>query len=371
MLCQNCGQEIIDGAAFCTNCGTAVPVAEAVEEAVDQTIEEAADQAVDVEATVSSEEAVEAEVVVSSEEADEGTDVVETIVEDAIIDVDPDDAVEVAEEVDVYTAEAASSAAGELAPEYEQMVESLEAAVQANEETIRPIAEHAEAEAVARAQGEQVAQQAQAAQQVQAAQQAQVAQQAQAAGAGAAGAAAAVGAAGAAVAGAQAPQASQAPEPPQGAQPAGYTMPFYQQGASPNAHYSSQRSYEQDAYGQNTGQPGQPGQAWQQAQQAARQVWPPQSATKRAFMMTLYVSGLIGLIICLVVRDQDDEFITHHLNNNVVLCIGFIISALTSMIFIGMILGIYLLVMVIMGMVSAYNGDMSELPLIGKIHIIK
>ena len=88
-------------------------------------------------------------------------------------------------------------------------------------------------------------------------------------------------------------------------------------------------------------------------------------------MMTLYVSGLIGLIICLVVRDQDDEFITHHLNNNVVLCIGFVISALTSMIFIGMILGLYLFVMLIMGIVSAYNGDMNELPLIGKIHIVK
>ena len=88
-------------------------------------------------------------------------------------------------------------------------------------------------------------------------------------------------------------------------------------------------------------------------------------------MMTLYVAGLIGLIFCLVVRDKDDEFITHHLNNNAVLCIGFVISAMTSAIFIGVILGIYLLVMLIMGIVSAYNGDMKELPLIGKIHIIK
>ena len=29
MLCTNCGQEIIEGAAFCTNCGTAVSVVEA------------------------------------------------------------------------------------------------------------------------------------------------------------------------------------------------------------------------------------------------------------------------------------------------------------------------------------------------------
>ena len=336
MLCSNCGQEIIEGAAFCTNCGTAVSAAEAVEETVEQTVE--------------------AEAVDSPVEAEEDADVVEATVEDA--DVDPDDAVEVAEDVDAYAAEAANSATGELAPEYEQMVESLEAAVQANEEAMRPIVEHAETEEAMKAQAEQAAQAAQA-------------QQAQAAGVGAAGAAAAAGAAVAGAAGAQAPQASQVPEPPQGAQPTGYTMPFYQQGASPNAHYSSQRSYEQDAYGQNMGEPGQPSQAWQQAQQAGRQVWPPQSATKRAFMMTLYVSGLIGLIICLLVRDQDDEFITHHLNNNVVLCIGFVISALTSVIFIGMILGLYLFVMLIMGIVSAYNGDMNELPLIGKIHIVK
>ena len=325
MFCLNCGQELIDGAAFCTNCGTAVSAAETVEKVDDQ--------------------AVEAEVVVSSEEVVEGVDVVEATIEDVDVDLDSDDAAEVAEDADAYVTEVANAVTGGIAPEYEQMVESLEAAVKAQAE--------------------------QAAQQYQTAQAAQQAQAAQAAGVGAAGAAAAVGAAGAAVAGAQASQASQAPEPPQGAQPAGYTMPFYQQGASPNAHYSSQRSYEQNAYGQNTGEPGQPGQAWQQAQQAARQAWPPQSATKRAFMMTLYVSGLIGLIICLLVRDKDDEFITHHLNNNVVLCIGFIISALTSMIFIGMILGIYLLVMVIMGIVSAYNGDMNELPLIGKIHIVK
>ena len=60
-----------------------------------------------------------------------------------------------------------------------------------------------------------------------------------------------------------------------------------------------------------------------------------------------------------------------HKRIKAVLCIGFIISAITSMIFIGMLLGIYLLVRVIMGIVSAYNGDMSELPLIGKIHIVK
>ena len=112
MLCTNCGQEIIEGAAFCTNCGTAVSVVETVEETVEQSIEETVDQVVETEVVVSSEEVVETEVAVSSGEAEEDVDVVETIVEDAVIDIDSDDAAEVTEEVDVYTAEAASSAAG-------------------------------------------------------------------------------------------------------------------------------------------------------------------------------------------------------------------------------------------------------------------
>ena len=164
------------------------------------------------------------------------------------------------------------------------------------------------------------------------------------------------------------------PEPPQGAQPAVVAAPFYQADASPNAHYSSQRSYEQNAYGQDTGQPGgyqQPSYGQPAGYQAPQQVWPQQSATNRAFAMVLYVSGLLGLIFALVVRDQNDEFITHHLNNNVVILIGAFIGSFLSVIGIGFILLIYLLVMVIMGIISAYHGDMKELPLIGKLHIVK
>ncbi|MBR0405611.1 MAG: hypothetical protein IJI68_10520 [Eggerthellaceae bacterium] len=154
------------------------------------------------------------------------------------------------------------------------------------------------------------------------------------------------------------------------------SVPFYQQGASPNAHYSSQRSYDENPYGQDVGQQGQP--AYQQPSyyqgpqsQAEQKVWPDQSATKRAFAMTLYVAGLLGLIFGLAVRDKNDEFITHHLNNVAIITIGIVIASFLSAIIIGVFLGIYLLVMAIMGIVSAYNGTMEELPLIGKIHIVK
>ena len=87
--------------------------------------------------------------------------------------------------------------------------------------------------------------------------------------------------------------------------------------------------------------------------------------------MTLYVGNLLGLIFALCVRDKDNAFISHHLNNVVVIIIGAFIGGVLSIVVIGFILLIYLLVMSIMGIVSAYRGDMKELPLIGKIHIIK
>ena len=102
MFCLNCGQELVDGAAFCTNCGTAVAAAEVVEETVDK--------------------AVDAEVIVSSEEMAEDVVAVEAAIEDADVDLDSDDAVEVAEDADAYTAEVANTVTGGIAPEYEQMV---------------------------------------------------------------------------------------------------------------------------------------------------------------------------------------------------------------------------------------------------------
>ena len=196
--------------------------------------------------------------------------------------------------------------------------------------------------------------------------------------------------------------ASGAPEAPQGYVPPSYgntsdqvqgaaaaaaagvagaaSVPFYQQDVSPNAHYSSQRTYETNAYGQNTGQPPygqgagqQPGYqqpSYGQGGPAPQREF-PQPATKRAYAMTLYAAGLLGLIFGLCVRDKDDAFITHHLNNCAVITVGMIISSFLAFIFIGGILALYLIVMFIMGIVSAYNGDTNELPLIGKIHIVK
>ena len=158
--------------------------------------------------------------------------------------------------------------------------------------------------------------------------------------------------------------------------PAPVGVPVYQQDAytSPNAHYSSQRSYDDNVYGQNGAQ--QPyqqpsyGNASSQPTGQPQQTWYPQPATSRAFAMVLYIAGLIGLIIALCVRDKNDAFITHHLNAVTVIFIGSIIGTMLTIIGIGFLILLYLFVMTILGMVYAYNGDMKELPLIGKIHII-
>ena len=144
-------------------------------------------------------------------------------------------------------------------------------------------------------------------------------------------------------------------------------------GSAPAQAVPAQADWQQQPMQQPAPQQGYQQQYGQQQPpvQPAPQVWPPQTATNRAFAMTIYVANLLGIIFALCVRDKDNAFITHHLNNAVVILIGSLIGGLLSIVLIGVILLIYLFVMVIMGIVSAYNGDMKELPLIGKIHIVK
>lgn len=153
-----------------------------------------------------------------------------------------------------------------------------------------------------------------------------------------------------------------APEPPAASQ--GWQQPAQPQQENQAQGYGYGYSQPQQAYQQPYGQP-------QPVPQPAQQAWPPQGATNRAFAMTIYVANLLGVIFALCVRDKDNAFITHHLNNAVVILIGSVVGSLLTIVAVGFVLLVYLLVMAIMGIVSAYNGDMKELPLIGKIHIVK
>ena len=325
MLCAVCGHEVNEGTAFCTNCGAAVPV-----------------------------------------ESDGGFSL--DLMNDGSTSVVPQD-----DEVTI-----------------DNLGASLEAAVEANKQTMESIESRAQAQVdeafkdfppVEEGQPEVPDGNAEAD---------ATAEQSQPAADGGAGGSVAAAAAGVA-AGAAAAAATGAP--------------FYQQDVSPNAHYSSQRVYgDGNVYGQNAAQaqyqPPSYGQSSRQYQdpyaqsgyqqqyqqqqyqqqyqqpaygqpQPQDQMWADSTATTRAFAMVLYISGLIGMIIGLCVRDRYDAFITHHLNNVVVIFLGCIIGGMLCIVLIGFLVLLYMFVMTIMGMVSAYNGDMRELPLIGKIHIIR
>ena len=141
--------------------------------------------------------------------------------------------------------------------------------------------------------------------------------------------------------------------------------------APPEQQY--QGSYQQPGYQQNAyQQPGYQQPGYQQpSYQQPMQVWPQQPLTSRAFVMCVYLGNLIPLIIALCMRDKNDPFITHHLNQALVCFIGAIVSAFLCFLIIGIFTGIFFFVMMIMGMVRAYQSSMEPLPLIGSIQILK
>lgn len=141
-----------------------------------------------------------------------------------------------------------------------------------------------------------------------------------------------------------------------------------QQGQQQYANAGQQQAYQQP--GQQQAYQQQTYQQYQQPYQPYARVYPV-SETQRSLAMLIYLSGLIGLLVALLVRDRNDAFITHHLNNVVVITIGSIICSLLCIIVIGFIGLLFLLVVWVMGIVYAYNGEIKDLPLIGSIKIIK
>lgn len=155
-------------------------------------------------------------------------------------------------------------------------------------------------------------------------------------------------------------QAGTAPQQPSQQQAQQAQQPYQQQ--QPQAGY--QQAYQQQA---QTGYQ----QPYQQQPQANQKVYAQTTGNSRALAMSAYW-GLLPLIFCAVVGEKDtDPFIRHHLNQALVCLLGSIIALLLSVVIIGGILGIYLIVMIIMGTVHASHGEMTELPLIGKIKIYK
>lgn len=146
----------------------------------------------------------------------------------------------------------------------------------------------------------------------------------------------------------------------------------------PSVHYSSQQAYNQGktpgytAQQPNYQQYQQPN-AQQQYQQpqAAQKIYAPTTGTSRALAMSVYW-GLLPLIFAWVVGDKDtDPFLKHHLNQGLVLLIAGLISGFLAFVIIGGLLAIAVLVFMVMGTLQAYHGEVTELPFIGKIKILK
>ena len=82
-----------------------------------------------------------------------------------------------------------------------------------------------------------------------------------------------------------------------------------------------------------------------------------------AYIAPLWIIGLIAA--------KDDPDVKFHVNQGIVLTIGWVIAGFLTIIFIGLILYIPLAIFAIMGIINANKGEQKELPLIGKIKIIK
>jgi uncharacterized membrane protein len=130
-----------------------------------------------------------------------------------------------------------------------------------------------------------------------------------------------------------------------------------------NAAYDPQQQQYQQQYQQ---------QQYQQYQPANVYTGPIEGdANKRAFAASLYWNSLIGVIIAVVTGNMTDPFIKFHVNQIVVLLISYVVCGILSIILIGLIAMIFVFVCQILGTVAAYHGEMKEMPLLGKLHIIK
>ena len=78
----------------------------------------------------------------------------------------------------------------------------------------------------------------------------------------------------------------------------------------------------------------------------------------------------IGLLIAIIAGDREGA--RFHINQALVIWIAGLVGIVLNIIpFVGMIWSIFCLVCAIMGLISAINGEEKEIPLLGKIHLLK
>ena len=99
------------------------------------------------------------------------------------------------------------------------------------------------------------------------------------------------------------------------------------------------------------------------------------SMSPSAAAVVCYIT-LIGFIIALICADKNHPLFKNHLNNASAIIIASLINSLICAIpFVGWIVGfvasIFLFICWLMGLISAANGEMRELPVIGQIKIFQ
>lgn len=87
------------------------------------------------------------------------------------------------------------------------------------------------------------------------------------------------------------------------------------------------------------------------------------------------VLSYLGILIIVPLLNEEvkkSPYALHHLNQGLILTIiGFVVGAVVWVPLIGWAAGIVVFVLWVMGIMSAVNGDMKKLPLIGEYTLIK
>ena len=142
---------------------------------------------------------------------------------------------------------------------------------------------------------------------------------------------------------------------------AGMAQDQFQQ-QTQQTYQQAQGQFQQQTYQQQTYQQ----QTYQQPQY--QPVPAPKPLHPIAAGMWAYIFGWIGFIVCIAGGEQTNPYVRFHTNQSLVINLFALISFIPL---IGWIWGIFMLVCVIFGLIGASKGEMREIPLLGKIKILK
>lgn len=132
---------------------------------------------------------------------------------------------------------------------------------------------------------------------------------------------------------------------------------YQQQAQGSYSYQQTQGGYQQQAQG------GYQQQGYQQTYQPA-----PKAIHPVAAGMWAYIFGWIGFLVCIAGADQSNPYIRFHTNQSLVLNLFALICFIPV---IGFFWGIFIIVCIIFGLIGASKGEMKEVPLLGKIRILK